>query len=147
MLPFSRTTHSFAGLAARLTIALVLFPHGAQKMLGWWNGLGFSGSMAFFTGTVHLPYAVGLLVIWIEFFCPLLLLIGLATRLNAFAVLVVMTGIIVTVQHQYFFMNWFGNQSGEGMEFFLLAIGLCIVCLVTGGGSFSLDYYIQYKKR
>jgi putative oxidoreductase len=146
MLPFSRTTYSFAGFAARLTIALVLFPHGAQKMLGWWNGLGFSGAMSFFTGTVHLPYVIGVLVIWIEFFCPLLLLIGLATRLNAFAVLVVMAGIIATVQHQYFFMNWFGNQSGEGMEFFLLVIGLCTVCLVTGGGSFSLDHYMQYKK-
>jgi putative oxidoreductase len=36
-------------------------------------------------------------------------------------------------------MNWFNNQDGEGMEFFLLMIGLCIIVIYTGGGVASLD--------
>ena len=38
-----------------------------------------------------------------------------------------------------FFMNWFGNQSGEGIEFFILAIGMALALLITGGGSYSMD--------
>ena len=38
-----------------------------------------------------------------------------------------------------FFMNWNGNQPGEGFEFHLLAIALGLVILVKGAGAFSVD--------
>jgi len=130
---------ALGSLAARIAIAAILFPHGAQKLLGWWGGLGYQGSMAYFTGTVGLPYIIGLLVIMIEFIAPIFLILGFFTRLSAVAVLIVMAGIVVSVQNQYFFMNWFGTQKGEGMEFFLLMMGLCLVCILNGGGPFALD--------
>jgi putative oxidoreductase len=140
-----RTNDNFTGLLARLTIGLVLFPHGAQKLLGWWGGNGFTGTMKYFTDTVQLPYPVGALVIFIEFLCPLLLTIGIGTRIAAFMILIVMAGVIAAVQHQYFFMNWFGAQQGEGAEFFLLMIGLCLISLLEGGGSFSIDRLISSR--
>ncbi len=134
------TNNGLTGLLARVSIGLVLFPHGAQKLLGWWDGHGFVATMEYFTDTVGLPYPVGALVIFIEFFCPLLLVIGIGTRISAFLVFVVMTGVIVTVQHEHFFMNWFGDQNGEGAEFFLLMLGLCMISLHEGGGRFSADH-------
>jgi putative oxidoreductase len=138
-----KTNNEWTGLIARLTITIVLFPHGAQKLLGWWDGHGFTATMNYFTQTVKLPYFIGVAVILIECFCPLFLLLGLGTRIFSFLISMVMTGVIITVQHQYFFMNWFGNQTGEGAEFFLLMIGLCLVSIFTGGGNCSLDRLIS----
>jgi putative oxidoreductase len=135
-------SNDLAALSARLIAGGVLFPHGAQKLLGWWGGHGFNDTMHYFTDTVGLPYLLGLPVILIEFFVSILLVLGLFTRLSAAIILLVMTGIIVTVQHHYFFMNWFGTQQGEGMEFFILMIGLCLVCIFHGGGKFALDHYL-----
>lgn len=138
----SLTSNDITALVLRITIAIVLFAHGAQKLLGWWNGFGYEGSMQYFTQTVHLPAFVGWLTIMIEFFGPLFLLAGLATRFFSFAIAVVMLGVILKVQYQFFYMNWFGNQLGEGMEFFLLMIGLCIALIANGAGRFSVDHYL-----
>ena len=137
------TNNELTGLIARLTIALILFPHGAQKLLGWWGGHGFYATMNYFTADVKLPYLIGVLVILIEFACPLSLLAGIGTRISAFLIFAVMAGVIITVQHDYFFMNWFDNQKGEGAEFFLLMIGLCLVSMYEGGGKFSIDNIIK----
>lgn len=133
------TNNSLAPLPARVLLALVLFPHGAQKLLGWFGGFGFSGTLSFFTGTVGLPWIVGLLVILLEFFGPVALLVGWATRFWSTALLFVFTGIVLTSHHDYFFMNWFGLQKSEGAEFFLLAIGLCLSLMVSGAGALSVD--------
>ena len=135
--------NDWVGLILRATIAIVLFPHGAQKLLGWWSGHGYSSTMQFFTGTVKLPYLIGWLVIIIEFFCPLFILAGFATRLWALLIIIIMTGILITVQNKYFFMNWFGDQTGEGMEFFLLVIGIGLALIVNGSGRISIDSIIN----
>ena len=57
----------------RMMLALALFPHGAQKVLGWYGGYGFTNTMSYFTQTLHLPYIIGFLVILIEFAAPFLL--------------------------------------------------------------------------
>lgn len=139
MSKFFLTNNNWTGFFARIILGIVLFPHGAQKLMGWWGGYGFTGTMQYFTDTVGLPYFLGALVIFIEFFSPLLLIVGFATRINALLVLVVMAGVIITVEHDHFFMNWYGSQEGEGMEFFFLAIGLSVVALFEGGGKFSVD--------
>jgi putative oxidoreductase len=139
----SQTTHDLIALLSRLTIGIVLFPHGAQKLLGWWNGYGYDGTMHYFTHIVGIPYEVGFLVIMIEFFGPILLVLGLWTRVAAAAIMVVMIGVIISVQHQYFFMDWFRNQQGEGMEFFFLMIGLCLVSILNGGGKFAASHFLK----
>jgi putative oxidoreductase len=66
-----KTNHDWTGLITRLSVGVVLFPHGAQKMLGLFGGYGFSGTMAYFTDTLHLPWLIGFSVILIEFVASL----------------------------------------------------------------------------
>lgn len=134
------TAPGWAGTIARLVLGLILLPHGAQKLLGLFGGYGFKGTMGFFTGTMHLPYAVGLLVIITEFFGALSLIAGFGGRFWSMAVIVLMIGVIFTSHAPNgFFMNWFGNQAGEGFEFHLLAIGLALVVLLEGSANWSVD--------
>lgn len=133
----------WVGLILRLTIGLIIFPHGAQKMLGWFGGYGFNGTMGFFTGTAGLPYIVGLAVILLEFGGSLLLVAGFGTRIIALGFIGLMIGIILTSHlPNGFFMNWYGSQTGEGYEYHLLVIGLAIALLIEGAGRYSVDSVI-----
>lgn len=140
------TNNDWSGLITRLTIGLILFPHGAQKMLGWFGGYGFSGTMGFFTDTLHLPWMVGLMVILIEFIGSISLIAGFATRWWATLTIILMTGIIITSHlDNGFFMNWLGNQKGEGFEYHLLVIGLALSSIEIGSGRFSIDRLLVQK--
>ena len=135
-----KTNNDWTGLVIRLTIGLILFPHGAQKMLGIFGGYGFSGTMGFFTGTMHLPWLIGFLVIVIEFIGSLSLIVGFASRLWSALIVIEMLGAVITTHlNNGFFMNWAGNQKGEGYEFHLLLIGLALAIIINGSGKFSAD--------
>lgn len=137
------TNKDLTGLISRLTLGLILFPHGAQKMLGIFGGYGFSGTMSFFTETLHLPWIIGFLIIIIEFAGSLSLIAGFAGRIWSALTIILFIGIILTSHiDNGFFMNWFGNQKGEGYEFHLLIIGLSLVILVNGNGKYSVDEII-----
>jgi putative oxidoreductase len=138
-----KTSNSIAPLFLRIFLAFVLFPHGAQKLFGWFGGDGFDGTMQYFTETVGLPWIVGFMVILIEVFGPVALILGFAVRFWSLAIAAVMTGIILTSFTNYFFMNWFGNQKTEGMEFFLLAIGMSVSLVYSGAGRFSIDAMLE----
>ena len=140
------TSDSWTMVVLRVVLGLVVFPHGAQKLLGWFGGYGFSGSMNYFTNTVGLPWIIGFLVIILEFFGALALIAGVTTRILAAFYIVIAIGIIFTSSIQYgFFMNWFGNQGGEGYEYFLLWIGIAIVLLFNGGGKYSFDKLLSKR--
>lgn len=135
-----KTESDIGPSVARWTLGLVMFPHGAQKLLGWFDGYGFTATMDSFTQSMGLPWVVAFLVIVAESFGALGLVVGLAGRLGALGIGSVMVGAILTGHLQHgFFMNWFGNQTGEGIEYHLLAIGLAIVVLVKGSGAYSVD--------
>jgi len=139
-----KTNNDWTGVITRLTIGLIIFPHGAQKMLGMFGGYGFSGTMVFFTDTMHLPWIIDFLVIVIEFIGSLSLIAGCASRIWAILTIILMIGIIATSHiDNGFFMNWFGNQKGEGYEYHLLVIGLSLATLVNGSGKYSLDKFIS----
>lgn len=134
------TNNDLTGLITRLTLGLILFPHGVQKMLGMFGGYGFSGTMIFFTETMHLPWIIGFLVIIIEFVGALFLIAGFASRIWSALTIISFTGIIFTSHlDNGFFMNWFGNQKGEGYEYHLLIIGLSLAILINGSGKYSID--------
>lgn len=138
------TENNWSSLALRLTLGIVLFPHGAQKMLGWFGGYGFTGTMTFFTDSMQLPWIVGFLVIVIEFVGAISLVVGFATRAWSISVIVLMIGIIISSHLPFgFFMNWSGSQTGEGYEYHLLMIGMAIALFLSGGGSFSFDKRIS----
>ena len=136
----TRTSGQATPLILRLTLALVFFPHGAQKVLGWFGGYGFTGTMGFFTGKMGLPYAIALLPVLTEFLAPFALVAGFLTRIAALALGVNMFVAIVLVHSANgFFMNWSGNQKGEGFEYHLLVIGLALALVVQGAGRLSAD--------
>lgn len=143
MLSLFKTDDAWSGLVLRFTLGLVMFPHGAQKLLGWYGGFGFDGTMGFFTQKMGLPWIIAFLVIVGECFGSLGLLIGLLTRFTAASFIVIMLGAIATVHLPFgFFMNWSGQQQGEGFEYHLLVIGMSAALLVAGGGKWSADRII-----
>ncbi|MEP7337917.1 MAG: DoxX family protein [Acidobacteriota bacterium] len=141
------TNNDILPLILRLTLGLVMFPHGAQKLLGWFGGGGFSATMQGMT-SMGLPAAIVFLVIMAESLGALGLITGFLTRFSAFGIGMVMLGAIVTVHSKVgFFMNWTGKQAGEGFEYHLLVIGIAIVLIIRGGGALSVDRAIQGDQR
>src|SRR5882724_13537771 len=121
------TENSTAAAILRLVLGLVFFAHGAQKMLGWFGGYGFAGTMSFFTGPLHIPAPLAFLAIAAEFFGGLGLILGFLTRIAAFGIAVNMVVAILAVHSTFgFFMNWSGAQKGEGYEYHLLAIAMAL---------------------
>ncbi len=145
---FLSTENDTALLFLRLLLGIVMFPHGAQKLIGWFGGYGYYGTIAFFTGKMGIPYIVAFLVIMSESLGAIFLIMGFMTRLAAFGTACVMTGAIFMVHLEHgFFMNWFGDQKGEGFEFHLLAIAIAIALMISGGGRLSVDRALSRKSR
>jgi putative oxidoreductase len=141
------THNDYTGLIIRLTIGIVMFPHGARAMLGWFGGFGFFNTLEGLQ-QMGIPWLVALMVIFVEFFGAILLIIGLASRLWAIAMGGLFTGIILKEHLPYgFFMNWFGDKEGEGFEYHLLMLGLCIALLVQGSGKYAIDNFISKNTR
>ncbi|HEY6880010.1 MAG TPA: DoxX family protein [Polyangiales bacterium] len=133
------TDDSLTLTAQRLLVAAVMFPHGAQKLFGWFGGYGFSGTLGYFA-SLGIPSVLGVLVILGESLGALALAFGLFSRLTALGISAAMLGALLMVHlPNGFFMNWFGNQPGEGIEFGLLMLGLSVPIVVRGGGRFALD--------
>jgi putative oxidoreductase len=129
----------------RLILGIVLFAHGAQKVLGWFGGFGFSGTVAAF-GKFGMPAPLVYFVMFVEFFGGLSMIFGLLSRLAGLGIIALMLGAIFTVHiHNGFFMNWYGNQKGEGFEYHLLVIALAFLFMVRGAGALSLDHAISIK--
>jgi putative oxidoreductase len=141
-----KTNDSFAPTLARLTLGLVMFPHGAQKVLGLFGGYGFHGTMNFFTQQMHIPAVFAVLAIAAEFLGSLGLITGFLSRIAAFGIAVNMI-VAVKMVHATngFFMNWYGNQKGEGFEYHVLAIGLAVIVLIYGAGNLSVDAALAKK--
>jgi putative oxidoreductase len=132
-------------LILRLVFAIVLWPHGAQLLLGCFGGHGFSGTMQYFTTQAGLPPLIAFLVIFLEFFGSLFILLGFFTRFFAAASLILFIGMIFTVHLPFgFFMNWYGGMQGEGYEYHLLVIGILLCLIISGAGRASFDKLI-YK--
>jgi putative oxidoreductase len=130
----------------RLFMGVIFFAHGAQKALGWFGGYGFSGTMGFFTNMMHIPAPLAFLAICAEFLGGIGLLVGLLGRVAAFGITCNMLVAVLLVHSKVgFFMNWTGQQKGEGFEYHLLAIAVAIVLMVKGSGAFSIDRALTAK--
>jgi putative oxidoreductase len=146
MIKLFRTDDAWSSLVLRLTLGLVMFPHGAQKLLGWYGGFGFDGTVGFFTQKMGLPWVIAVLVVIGEFFGSLGLLAGFLTRFTAASFIIIMVGAIATTHLPHgFFMNWSGQQQGEGFEYHLLVIGISAALAIAGGGRWSADGLIAER--
>ena len=140
------TSDDFMLTVLRLVMGVVFFAHGAQKMLGWFGGYGFHGTMGCFTQQMGIPAPLAFLAICAEFFGGLGLIVGLLSRVAAFGIICNMLVAVATVHHvNGFFMNWTGQQKGEGFEYHLLAIAIGLAILVRGAGAWSIDRLLSGK--
>jgi len=134
------TSNDWTLTILRLVMGVIFFAHGAQKALGWFGGYGFSGTMGFFTGMMHIPAPFAFLAICAEFLGGIGLIAGALGRVAAFGISVNMIVAILMVHSKFgLFMNWTGQQKGEGFEYHLLAIVIALVLMVRGSGAASVD--------
>jgi putative oxidoreductase len=135
------TDAAAAPAVARVALAAILFPHGAQHALGWFGGYGFAGTFAWMTGTLGFPAPLAALAIVVELLAPLALIVGVGSRLAAAGLFGLMVGAASTHVASGFFMNWFGTMpaGAEGYEYHLLVMALAAVVVIAGGGKWSVD--------
>jgi len=135
-----QTDDDVSRLLMRVLLGIVFFPHGAQKLLGWFGGGGFSETMSMFMDKMGIPAVLAFLAIMAESVGAVALIAGFLTRIAALGIATNMTVAIFMVHlPNGFFMNWFGNQKGEGYEFHILAIALAVALIIKGGGKWSID--------
>jgi putative oxidoreductase len=127
----STLSMSAGALVIRAMLGVVMFAHGAQKVLGWWGGGGMEKTLAGMGQKFPeiLVYAAS----FSEFFGGALLIIGLFTRPAALFVTVTM--LVASMQHVAggFF------ASDKGMEFPLSLAMMALGVLFLGPGKYSLD--------
>ncbi len=138
-----------AALVLRLGLGIVMFPHGAQKVLGWFGGYGLAGTWGFMTGQLHIPAVFAALAITAEFAGSLGLIVGLLGRVAAFGIGVEMAVAAFVGGHvaNGFFMNWSGHQAGEGFEYHILVVVIALAVMIKGSGALSLDRLLAGKAR
>lgn len=142
------TENNYSWTILRVTLGTVMLAHGLQKAFGWFGGYGWDGTMGYFTGMVGLPSFLAAFIILIETLGAFLLIIGFAGRINALLVGAVILGAFF-IDHwpNGFYMNWFGNQKGEGFEFDLLFLAISSFIVINGSGALSVDSWLSSKKR
>jgi putative oxidoreductase len=135
----TRTEDDRVLLGMRLVLAGVIFPHGAQHTLGWFGGFGFAASRDFMAKVTGMPASAAALACVLELVAPIALALGAGGRLAA-AWIFAMLGVAATTHASNgFFMNWLGNQRGEGFEYHLLVLAIAGALVVKGSGAFSVD--------
>ena len=141
-----QTDDEVSTLIMRVMLGIVFFPHGAQKLLGWFGGSGFSETMSAFTDKMGIPAVLAFLAIMAESVGAVALIAGFLTRIAALGIGTNMVVAIIMVHlPNGFFMNWFGNQKGEGFEYHLLAVTLALALIIKGGGKWSIDRQMSKK--
>ncbi|MGE5173720.1 MAG: DoxX family protein [Betaproteobacteria bacterium] len=142
---FFQTNDDTALLILRVLLGVVFFPHGMQKLFGWFGGYGFSGTMGGFE-QMGVPALFAFFAVIAEGFGCLGLITGFLTRLSAFGIGTNMVVAVLMIHHKFgFFMNWDGKQAGEGFEYHLLAIAIALALIIKGGGKWSIDRAIADK--
>lgn len=129
----------------RIVLGVVFFAHGAQKALGWFGGAGLRNTIQVFREQLRIPTAFALLAVAAEFLGGLGLIVGLLSRVAALGIAVIMLVALLTVHWKFgFFMNWYGDQKGQGIEYHILVLVLAMAVMIKGGGPSSLDQ-VLYK--
>ena len=142
------TSNDWTLTVLRVVMGVVFFAHGSQKALGWFGGYGFSGTMNFFTQQMHIPAVFAFLAICAEFLGGMGLILGLLGRVAVFGIACNMVVAVLTVHAANgLFMNWTGQQKGEGFEFHMLALAIAVVLMIRGSGALSVDHFLTSSSK
>ena len=142
------TNNDFTLTVLRLILGVIFICHGGQKVLGWFGGSTLGTTMNMFTQQMHIPAPLAFLAIMAEFAGGLGLIVGLLGRIAAFGIICNMVVAILMVHGKFgLFMNWSGNQQGEGYEYHLLTIAVGLAILVKGSGALSIDGALSASPR
>ena len=142
------TDGSLSGTVLRVALGVVMFPHGAQKLLGMFGGGGLSATLKWLESSFHVPVYLALAAVLAESVGAVALVAGFCTRLAALAIAVDMSVAVYLVHSKVgFFMNWTSSQKGEGFEFHILAIAVALALAIKGGGLWSVDRALAGGKK
>jgi putative oxidoreductase len=121
----------------RVATGLLLMPHGAQKLFGWFGGYGLAATGQYFEGTLGFSPGIvfATLAGLVEFFGGLALVLGLLTRPAALAVAVFM-GVALSVHVP----NGFFWTEG-GIEYPLMWGLVAFAIFLRGSDRYSLDQW------
>nr|WP_067298340.1 DoxX family protein [Marinobacterium profundum] len=125
----------------RITAGLLLMPHGAQKLFGWFGGYGLDATGQFFATNLGMEpgFLFALLAGLVEFFGGLALVLGLLTRPAALAIAGLMAvALSVHVANGFF---W----TSGGVEYPLMWGLIAFAVFLRGGERFSLDRQFGFK--
>lgn len=146
--PLAPVGVSAVALILRIALGITFFAHGSQKVFGLFGGPGFSATIEHFQQGMSIPPVLTVLVMIAELLGSIGLLIGCLTRIAALGIIAVMVGAVELVHWQHgFFMNWSGQQAGEGFEYHLLAISIALALVVLGGGRWSIDRLLRQNRQ
>ena len=124
----------------RIVLGVVFFAHGAQKALGWFGGAGLQSTVRTFREHLQIPAPLAVLSVAAEFLGGAGLIVGLLSRVAALGIAVIMIVALIAVHWRFgFFMNWYGDKQGHGIEYHILVLALTVAIMIKGGGAFSLD--------
>ena len=128
----------------RIVLGVVFFAHGAQKTLGWFGGAGLQSTVRIFRDQLRIPTPLAVLAVAAEFLGGLGLIFGFLSRVAAIGIAVVMCVALFAVHRKFgFFMNWYGEKQGHGIEYHILALALATLVIFKGGGALSLDLAVS----
>jgi putative oxidoreductase len=146
--PLFATQPRFTQLLLRLVLGFLFFVHGSQLVFGWFGGYGLGGNINAFTEKMAIPAFLAYLAVFSLFFGGLALIFGFATRIAALGIAVDMIVAIFLVHlPNGLFMNWNGDQKGEGYEYHLLAVAIALTLIIAGGGVLSIDRSIATPRK
>jgi putative oxidoreductase len=129
----------------RIVLGVVFFAHGAQKALGWFGGTGLQTTVRIFRDNLHIPAPLAVLSVAAEFLGGMGLIVGLLSRVAALGIAIVMTVALFAVHGRFgFFMNWYGEKKGHGIEYHILVLALALAVMIKGAGALSLDEVLYH---
>lgn len=130
------TTPTDAGLLVlRLGVGATMAAHGTQKLFGWFDGGGLSGTERFFAASGY-PMAEFFAVVagLSETLGGIGLILGLLTPLAAAAILGTMLNAIA--------VKWGSFFSPKGVEYEVILAVAATTLALTGAGGFALDRFV-----
>lgn len=134
------TAREWGFVALRVGLGAIFFAHGAQKLLGWFDGPGLNGTIQFFGSQMGVPAPLAVLAIFTEFFGGLAVLFGVLTRLAGLGLAATMVVAAAKVHlANGFFINWMGTPGvGHGIEMNLALGAMALFLALAGPGQFAL---------